>query len=67
MDAHKFLIGQHVYYKGTAAAPSGVYLVLARLPRSETGEFQYRIKHSHEPFQLSAEERELRASRSSGF
>ena len=67
MDAHKFFIGQHVQYKGTSAAPSGIYLVLARLPRSEHGEFQYRIKHSREPFQLSAKERELKATASSGF
>ena len=62
MDAHKFFIGQHVQYKGTSAAPSGIYLVLARLPRSEHGEFQYRIKHSREPFQLSAKERELKTT-----
>ena len=67
MDAHKFLIGQHVHYKGTAAAPSGVYLVLARLPRSENGEFQYRIKHSREPFQLSAKERELKITARRGI
>jgi hypothetical protein len=67
MDAHKYLIGQHVHYKGTGAAPSGVYMVLARLPRSENGEFQYRIKHSREPLQLSAKERELKATASSGI
>jgi hypothetical protein len=67
MDTHKFLIGQHVHYKGNAAARSGVYLVLARLPPSENGEFQYRIKHSREPFQLSAKERELKTTASNGF
>jgi DNA-binding CsgD family transcriptional regulator len=62
-----FSSGNKSIYKGTAAAPSGIYSVLARLPPSENGEFQYRIKHSREPFQLSAKERELKATASSGF
>jgi hypothetical protein len=61
MGAHKFLIGQHVYYKGTAAgAPSGVYVVLARLPQHEGGDFEYRIKHSYDFRQVIAKERELK-------
>jgi hypothetical protein len=60
MDAHKFLIGQHVHYKGTAGAPSGVYVVLARLPQHEDGEFEYRIRHSYDPYQLIAKQRELK-------
>jgi hypothetical protein len=60
MDAHKFRIGQHVYYKGAPGAPSGVYVVLALLPQREDGEFEYRIKHSHEPHQRNAKESELR-------
>jgi hypothetical protein len=61
MGAHKFLIGQHVYYKSTAAgAPSGVYVVLARLPQREDGDFEYRIKHSCDFRQVIAKEGELK-------
>jgi len=62
MDAHKFLIGQHVYYRGTAAAPLGVYVVLARFPQHEDGEFEYSIRHSCGPQQLRAKEKELKVS-----
>jgi len=60
MDPHKFLIGQHVYYKGTAGAPSCVYVVVSRLPRHEDGEFEYRIKHSCDFRQVIGKERELK-------
>jgi hypothetical protein len=62
MDAHKFRIGESVYYKGNAGAPSGIYVVLTRLPQHKDGEFEYRIRHSRDPHQLKAKERELKAT-----
>jgi len=62
MDAHRFLIGQQVYYKGTAGAPSGVYVVLARLPQHEDGEFEYTIRDSRDFRQLIAKQRQLKAN-----
>jgi hypothetical protein len=67
MDTHKFRIGESVYYKGKADAPSGVYVVLARLPQHEEGEFEYTIRHSREPHQLRAKERELKVAASRGI
>jgi hypothetical protein len=66
MDAHKFRIGQSVTYRSRGAdAPQGVYVIIALLPQGEDGEFEYRIKHSHEDHQRSAKESELRPPKAS--
>ena len=66
MDAHKFRIGQSVTYRSRGAdAPQGVYVIVALLPQREDGEFEYRIKHSHEHHQRSAKESELRRPKAS--
>jgi len=66
MDAHKFRIGQSVAYRSRGAdAPQGLYVIVALLPQREDGEFEYRIKHSHEDHQRSAKESELRPPKSS--
>ena len=46
MDTHKFRIGESVYYKGKADGPSGVYVVLARLPQHEEGDIASGIRAS---------------------
>ena len=54
MGEHKFRIGQSVAYGARGAdAPQGVYVIVALLPQREDGEFEYRIKHSHEDHQRS--------------
>ena len=54
MGEHKFRIGQSVAYRSRGAdAPQGVYVIVALLPQREDGEFEYRIKHSHEDHQRS--------------
>ena len=64
MGEHKFRIGQSVAYRSRGAdAPQGVYVIVALLPQREDGEFEYRIKHSHEDHQRSAKESELRPQR----
>jgi hypothetical protein len=61
MSAHKYRIGQHVSYRSHGRDwPPGVYVVLARLPQSDDGEFQYRIRHSRERHQLRAKESQLK-------
>jgi hypothetical protein len=67
MSAHKFRIGQHVYYtsRGADASPR-VYVIIARLPQGDDGEFKYRIRHSHEIYERVAKESELRATASHG-
>jgi hypothetical protein len=61
MDTHKFRIGQSVRYRSRPGdAPQGLYVIIALLPRRQDGEFEYRIKHSHEHDQRSAKESELR-------
>jgi len=61
MDAHKYRIGQFVAYRTPGVdAPRGDYVIIARLPQRDDGEFEYRIKHSHELHQRNAKERELR-------
>jgi len=40
-------------------APRGAYKVTARLPQSDDGQFEYRIKHSGEAYERIAKESEL--------
>ncbi len=62
MDAPKYRIGQSVVYRSRGVdAPQGIFLIITRLPQGGRGEFEYRIKHSHEPHQRSAKESELRS------
>ena len=58
---HKFTIGQTVHFRpaGHDRSVDGLYVVTKRLPEKD-GEFQYRIKHSHEPHERTARESELR-------
>ena len=56
----KFTIGQTVRFRpaGHDRSAAGLYIVTQRLPEKD-GEFQYRIKHSHEPHERIARESEL--------
>jgi hypothetical protein len=66
MDAHKYLIGQSVIYRPPGAyAAQGDYVIIARLPQRDDGEFEYRIKHSYELHQRNAKESELRPKQES--
>ena len=60
---HKFTIGQTVHFRpaGHDRSAAGLYIVTKRLPEKD-GEFQYRIKHSHEPHERTARESELRGA-----
>jgi hypothetical protein len=61
MPGHKFRVGQIVNYNPSRRldAPRGVYTITARLPQSDDGQFEYRIKHSSEPHERIAKENEL--------
>jgi hypothetical protein len=58
----KLKIGQIVSYQPAASgvdAPQGLYVVIARLRQGDDGQFEYRIKHSHEPHRRIAKQSEL--------
>jgi hypothetical protein len=62
MASHKFHIGRTVSYRPASRsqdAPRGAYRVTARLPQSDDGQFEYRIKHSGETYERIAKESEL--------
>ena len=57
-----FHIGQIVSYRPgwwAQNAPGGAYEVTRRMPQNDTGEYEYRIKHSSESHERIASEREL--------
>jgi hypothetical protein len=58
---HKFILGQGVGYTSPneLSAPSGLYLVVAKLPKRD-GEFEYRIKPVNGSQEFIARESELR-------
>jgi hypothetical protein len=56
----KFMLGQTVEYRSRGRhAPSGIYVVTAKLPERD-GEFEYHIKHTSELHERIARESELR-------
>lgn len=62
MSSHKFNVGRSVSYRPASPsqdAPRGAYKVTARLPQSDDGQFEYRIKHSGEAYERIAKESEL--------
>jgi hypothetical protein len=62
MANHKFHIGQNVGYRPASrsqAAARGAYRITGRLPQSDDGQFEYRIKHSGEAHERIAKEGEL--------
>jgi hypothetical protein len=61
MPGHKFRVGQVVNYHARRGqdAPRGAYMITARLPQSDDGQFEYRIKHPSEPHERIAKENEL--------
>jgi hypothetical protein len=61
MPSHKFRVGQVVNYHPSRRldAPQGVYTITARLPQSDDGQFEYRIKHPSEAHERIAKESEL--------
>ena len=64
MATHKFRIGRKVQLVATLFdryAPAGDYEIVAQLPESN-GEFQYRIKGSHEAHERVVKESQLRKS-----
>ena len=63
MPTHKFRIGQIVTYRPAMRgrdAPTGAYMIVARLPQSEDGQFEYRIRNLNEEHERVAHESELR-------
>jgi hypothetical protein len=59
MAEHRFRIGQSVYfYPKKLHAPPGPYQITKRLP-AIAGEFEYRIRTSHEDYERVARESEL--------
>ena len=61
MPGHKFHIGEIVELLPSMLrhAPGGVYEVTKRLPESDAGEYQYRVKSISEPHERVARESEL--------
>ena len=61
MPGRKFRVGQVVNYHPSRRldAPRGVYTITARLPQSDDGQFEYRIKHPKEAHERIAKESEL--------
>ena len=62
MPNHRFRIGQSVNYRPASRsqdAPRGAYEITGRLPKSDDGQFEYRIKHSGESHERLAKESEL--------
>jgi hypothetical protein len=57
---HKFKVGQTVYYMAGVGRTrrNDAFEVMQRLP-PEGGDYQYRIKSAHEPFDRVVKEREL--------
>jgi hypothetical protein len=65
MPDHKFRIGQIVTLRAPVRfqdAPPGAYVIIARLPQSTDGQFNYRIKHPSELYERTAKENELSPS-----
>ena len=64
MSAHKFRIGQIVTYRPDQRSQDtpagGVYMIIARLPTSTDGQFEYRIRNLNEQHERVAKESELR-------
>ena len=59
--AHKFRIGQDVYYRPSikySAAP-GIYTIIKTLPVESEDRLAYRIKSAVETFERTADESEL--------
>lgn len=62
MPARKLKIGQIVSYQPAARgadALQGLYVVIARLPQGDDGQFEYRITHSRELHRRIAKQSEL--------
>jgi hypothetical protein len=62
--AHKFRIGETVYYRPAARGlqfARGTYEVMGHLPEKD-GELEYRIKHIDQPHARVARESELSAA-----
>jgi hypothetical protein len=63
MPIYKFRIGQIVTYRAAMRgqdAPPGAYMIIARLPQSDDGQFEYRIRNLSEEHERVAKESELR-------
>jgi hypothetical protein len=63
MPSHKFRIGQVVTYRPAVRgqdAPPSAYMIIARLPQSDDGQFQYQIRNLTEEHECLARESELR-------
>jgi len=64
MAEHKFKIGQMVYYRPRSrlvdAPTHRTYQIIQRLPATD-GEYQYRIKYTHDQHERIAMESELRS------
>ena len=59
--AHKYRIGQDVFYRPSikyTAAP-GIYTIIKTLPVESEGRLTYRIKSAAETFDRTADESEL--------
>ena len=61
MPGHKFHLGDIVELEQSRSrwASGGIYEVTKQLPKSDAGEYEYRIKSSHESHERVVLEREL--------
>ena len=62
MAAHKFKVGQSVFFKRSRSSPqaaSGRYKIVRLMPPQTDGQNQYRIKGSTEAYERIAAESEL--------
>jgi hypothetical protein len=62
MSTHKFRIGQIVTYRAPIRGqdvPPGAYMIIARLPKGDDGQFEYRIRNLNEEHERVAKESEL--------
>jgi len=61
MPGHKFHIGEIVELERSMlrSVSGGIYVVTKRLPKSDAGEYGYRIKSINEPHERAVRESEL--------
>jgi hypothetical protein len=63
MPTYKFKIGETVFVEAARNSnfPGGAYVVTQKMPERD-GEFEYRVRSSHEPHERVVRESQLRAA-----
>ena len=63
MPTYKFKIGETVFLEALHSSnfPGGAYVVTQKMPERD-GEFEYRVRSSHEPHERVVRESQLRAA-----